>query len=93
MNLKKPQNIMRYFMFCSGLLCLLLHLYRLKFLKSKKLRNFIFKISCWESFAERIVHAIRQRYLRAILQQEISWFDKMQTGDLTARLTEYFVFK
>uniref|UniRef100_A0A915EGF1 ABC transmembrane type-1 domain-containing protein n=1 Tax=Ditylenchus dipsaci TaxID=166011 RepID=A0A915EGF1_9BILA len=46
------------------------------------------QIACWESIAERIVHSIRQNYLKAMLRQEVAWFDKMQTGNLTARLTD-----
>ncbi|RCN31741.1 ABC transporter, ATP-binding protein, partial [Ancylostoma caninum] len=47
------------------------------------------QIVCWETFAERITHRLRQIYLKAILRQQISWFDEQQTGNLTARLTEY----
>lgn len=31
------------------------------------------QIACWESVAERIVHKLRQNYLKAVLRQEISW--------------------
>ncbi|VDM81161.1 unnamed protein product [Strongylus vulgaris] len=47
------------------------------------------QIACFESYAEKIVHKLRQIYLKAILRQEVSWFDELQTGNLTARLTEY----
>ncbi|RCN34395.1 ABC transporter transmembrane region [Ancylostoma caninum] len=46
------------------------------------------QIVCWETFAERITHRLRQIYLKAILRQQISWFDEQQTGNLTARLTD-----
>uniref|UniRef100_A0A914DR54 Uncharacterized protein n=1 Tax=Acrobeloides nanus TaxID=290746 RepID=A0A914DR54_9BILA len=46
------------------------------------------QIACWESVAERLTHNLRKNYLKAILRQEIAWFDKMQTGNLTARLTD-----
>ncbi|KAI1711157.1 ABC transporter transmembrane region domain-containing protein [Ditylenchus destructor] len=46
------------------------------------------QIACWESMAERIVHSLRQNYMKAMLRQEIAWFDKVQTGNLTARLTD-----
>ncbi|EYC12944.1 hypothetical protein Y032_0045g1172 [Ancylostoma ceylanicum] len=46
------------------------------------------QIVCWETFAERITHKLRQIYLKAILRQQISWFDEQQTGNLTARLTD-----
>uniref|UniRef100_A0A0N4WT08 ABC transmembrane type-1 domain-containing protein n=1 Tax=Haemonchus placei TaxID=6290 RepID=A0A0N4WT08_HAEPC len=46
------------------------------------------QIVCWETFAERITHKLRKIYLKAILRQQISWFDIQQTGNLTARLTD-----
>ncbi|KHJ98946.1 hypothetical protein OESDEN_01065 [Oesophagostomum dentatum] len=46
------------------------------------------QIACFESFAEKISHKLRQIYLKAILRQEIAWFDDQQTGNLTARLTD-----
>uniref|UniRef100_A0AC34G5B6 ABC transmembrane type-1 domain-containing protein n=1 Tax=Panagrolaimus sp. ES5 TaxID=591445 RepID=A0AC34G5B6_9BILA len=46
------------------------------------------QIACWESVAERMVHKLRNNYLKSILRQEIAWFDTKQTGNLTARLTD-----
>uniref|UniRef100_A0A1I8APD0 ABC-type xenobiotic transporter n=1 Tax=Steinernema glaseri TaxID=37863 RepID=A0A1I8APD0_9BILA len=46
------------------------------------------QIACWESVAERLVHKIRKTYLKAILRQQISWFDLQQTGHLTSKLTD-----
>ncbi|PAV80414.1 hypothetical protein WR25_23584 [Diploscapter pachys] len=46
------------------------------------------QIACWESFSERVTHKLRQNYLKAILRQQIEWFDNEQTGNLTARLTD-----
>ncbi|EGT47970.1 hypothetical protein CAEBREN_31178 [Caenorhabditis brenneri] len=46
------------------------------------------QIACFESYAENLVHKLRKEYLKAILRQQIQWFDKQQTGNLTARLTE-----
>ncbi|GMS98347.1 hypothetical protein PENTCL1PPCAC_20522, partial [Pristionchus entomophagus] len=46
------------------------------------------QIACFESFSERIVHKLRQNYLKAILRQQIEWFDLQQTGNLTSRLTD-----
>uniref|UniRef100_A0A8R1DVZ2 ABC-type xenobiotic transporter n=1 Tax=Caenorhabditis japonica TaxID=281687 RepID=A0A8R1DVZ2_CAEJA len=46
------------------------------------------QIACFEGYAERLVHKLRQNYLKAILRQQIQWFDKQQTGNLTARLTD-----
>ncbi|KJH41543.1 hypothetical protein DICVIV_12484 [Dictyocaulus viviparus] len=50
------------------------------------------QIYCMEIFAERITYRMRQIYLKAILRQEISWFDLQKTGSLTARLTEFVNF-
>ncbi|KAI6222555.1 Multidrug resistance protein 1A [Aphelenchoides besseyi] len=46
------------------------------------------QIACWEVFAERVVYSLRRSYLKAILRQEIAWFDTAQTGNLTARLND-----
>ncbi|CAJ0575491.1 unnamed protein product, partial [Mesorhabditis spiculigera] len=46
------------------------------------------QIACMESFAERMVHQLRQNYLKAILRQQVAWFDEQSTGQLTARLTD-----
>ena len=37
--------------------------------------------------AERMAHKIRINYFRAIMRQEIGWFDKTSSGELTTRLT------
>lgn len=46
------------------------------------------QITCFEMYAERLTHKLRQHYLRAILRQQIEWFDSEQTGNLTSRLTD-----
>ncbi|KAI3420255.1 Multidrug resistance protein 1 [Globodera pallida] len=46
------------------------------------------QIACWEAVAERVVHRLRQTYLKALLRQEIAWFDTVQSGNLTARLSD-----
>ena len=38
--------------------------------------------------AERQVHLIRQRFYRAILRQDIGWFDANPSGELSSRLSE-----
>lgn len=38
--------------------------------------------------AERQVRVIRKSLFRAILRQEIGWFDVYKSGELTNRLTE-----
>ncbi|CAI4228223.1 unnamed protein product [Auanema sp. JU1783] len=46
------------------------------------------QIVCYEIFSEKITHNLRQHYLKAILRQQIEWFDNQQSGNLTARLTD-----
>jgi ABC-type multidrug transport system fused ATPase/permease subunit len=31
---------------------------------------------------------LRQNYLKALLRQDIAWFDTVQTGNMTARLSD-----
>lgn len=37
---------------------------------------------------ERQVNKLRREFLKAILRQEIAWFDENQSGELTSRLSE-----
>ncbi|MFH4974962.1 hypothetical protein AB6A40_001671 [Gnathostoma spinigerum] len=46
------------------------------------------QIACWEGFAERMTYIVRQHYLKAVLRQQIAWFDNQQSGNLTARLSD-----
>ncbi|KAL3125940.1 hypothetical protein niasHT_009469 [Heterodera trifolii] len=46
------------------------------------------QIACWEAVAERVAHRLRHTYLKALLRQEIAWFDTVQSGNLTARLSD-----
>eukprot|EP01114_Cavostelium_apophysatum_P016898 TRINITY_DN48_c0_g1_i1.p1 TRINITY_DN48_c0_g1~~TRINITY_DN48_c0_g1_i1.p1 ORF type:complete len:1280 (-),score=427.38 TRINITY_DN48_c0_g1_i1:235-4074(-) len=41
----------------------------------------------WSITAERQARQIRESYLRAIYRQEIGWFDKIGTGELTSRIS------
>ena len=43
--------------------------------------------SCWSAFGERLVHRLRKRYLRSLLSQEIAFFDKLPSGEVSTRLT------
>ncbi|KAJ1555502.1 hypothetical protein HK405_001296, partial [Cladochytrium tenue] len=43
--------------------------------------------SSWNVAGERQARRLREEYLAAILRQEVAWFDKTATGDLTARIT------
>lgn len=52
----------------------------------------ISQIGCWMASCERQVNRIRKEFFKAILHQEISWFDDHQTGELTSQLSEYVEF-
>ena len=39
--------------------------------------------------SERQIKRIREHYVDAILRQEIAWFDKVGTGELTTRIAGY----
>ncbi|XP_033097909.1 ATP-dependent translocase ABCB1-like [Anneissia japonica] len=42
----------------------------------------------WSLSSERQSHILRKRFFRSILRQEIGWFDKHQSGELTTRLAD-----
>ncbi|XP_071944971.1 ATP-dependent translocase ABCB1-like [Antedon mediterranea] len=44
--------------------------------------------ACWSAASERQSHILRKTFFRAILRQEIGWFDKHQSGELTTRLAD-----
>lgn len=46
------------------------------------------QIATFQFAAERQVHKIRLRYYRAIMRQNIAWFDANPTGGLVSRLSE-----
>lgn len=46
------------------------------------------QIFTFQFAAERQVHKIRLRYYRAIMRQDIAWFDSNPTGELVNRLSE-----
>ena len=47
-----------------------------------------FQISFFQTAAERQVYKIRLEYYRAVLRQNIAWFDENPTGELATRLSE-----
>lgn len=47
-----------------------------------------FQISLFQTACERQVHKIRLLFYRAILKQEIGWFDANPSGELSSRLSE-----
>ena len=48
-----------------------------------------FQVSFWMMPAERQARKIRKSLFKAILRQNIGWFDIYKEGSLTNRLTEY----
>lgn len=46
------------------------------------------QVSFWTIAAGRQVKRIRSLFFHCIMQQEISWFDVNDTGELNTRLTE-----
>ncbi|RIB29019.1 P-loop containing nucleoside triphosphate hydrolase protein, partial [Gigaspora rosea] len=44
-------------------------------------------IATWVYSSERIARQIRERYLRAVLRQNIAYFDKYGSGEVTTRIT------
>ncbi|XP_071811435.1 ATP-dependent translocase ABCB1-like isoform X3 [Apostichopus japonicus] len=43
---------------------------------------------CWNLAAEHQVRVIRTRFFRAVLSQDISWFDEKTGGELTTRISD-----
>jgi ATP-binding cassette, subfamily B (MDR/TAP), member 1 len=46
-----------------------------------------FYILCWNLFGDRLAHRLRAKYFGSLLQQEVSFFDKLPAGDVSSRLT------
>eukprot|EP00057_Strongylocentrotus_purpuratus_P008762 XP_011663236.1 PREDICTED: multidrug resistance protein 1 [Strongylocentrotus purpuratus] len=46
------------------------------------------QVSCWSLSCERQSHKLRKEFFKAILHQEIAWFDQHQSGELTSRLAD-----
>lgn len=47
-----------------------------------------FQVMFWQIACERQVHRLRQAFFRAVLRQEMSWFDQQSSGELTTRLAD-----
>ncbi|KAI1461781.1 leptomycin B resistance protein pmd1 [Annulohypoxylon moriforme] len=45
---------------------------------------------CWNIQSQRLMHRLRDRYLRHLLRQEPGFFDNKHAGELSARLDEEF---
>ena len=46
------------------------------------------QISFYQTAAERQVYKIRLKYYRAVMRQNIAWFDANPTGEISTRLSE-----
>ena len=46
------------------------------------------QVSCWACSGERQTQIFRERYVNAILSQEIGWFDTCGAGELATKVTE-----
>ncbi|KAL1306335.1 hypothetical protein AAFC00_005052 [Neodothiora populina] len=42
---------------------------------------------CWSLLGERLVRRLREKYLRSLLRQELSFFDTLPAGDVSSRLS------
>lgn len=47
------------------------------------------QVSCWTIVGERQSYRIRHRYTKAILSQEIGWFDTCGVNELSSRVNEH----
>ena len=47
--------------------------------------------SCWSFLGERIVRRLRERYVRALLSQDMSYFDMLPPGEISTRLGENLI--
>ncbi|MFH4974092.1 hypothetical protein AB6A40_000801 [Gnathostoma spinigerum] len=43
---------------------------------------------CWHSLCERQIHQIRKRYFKAVLRQNMGWYDVNQSGELTTIMSD-----
>lgn len=46
------------------------------------------QVSCFLVSGENVIHRTRKAFLRAIMRQDISWFDEHNSGTLTTKLFE-----
>jgi ATP-binding cassette subfamily B (MDR/TAP) protein 1 len=48
---------------------------------------FVAQSTCWNLVATRNTKRIREEFMKAIMRQEIGWFDQNQTGELITRMS------
>jgi ABC-type multidrug transport system fused ATPase/permease subunit len=44
-------------------------------------------VGCWNFTGERVAQRLRERYLRSLLRQDVSFFDDLPAGEAASRLT------
>ena len=44
-------------------------------------------VGCWNLTGERLAQRLRERYLRSLLRQDVSYFDNLPAGEASSRLT------
>ncbi|CAG0888376.1 unnamed protein product [Darwinula stevensoni] len=47
-----------------------------------------FQVAMWVASCERQIHRIRQEFFYQAMRQEMSWFDRKQSGELTMKLSD-----
>jgi ATP-binding cassette subfamily B (MDR/TAP) protein 1 len=45
------------------------------------------QMACWMLAGENQAKRIREKYFNSVVRQQVSWFDKVTTGELTNRMT------
>lgn len=48
----------------------------------------LIQITCWQTSCERQTHRIRRAFFSSVLRQELAWFDKNQSGELSAKFND-----
>ena len=48
----------------------------------------LLQVYCWSTAGERISQKLREKYVRAILSQEVGWFDTCGAGELATKVAE-----
>ena len=54
--------------------------------------NRLAQTAFWNWTSARQNNTIRNEYMRAILRQEVAWFDQTKSGELTTRIVSYVYF-
>ena len=49
---------------------------------------FVFYTSCWTWTGQRQTQKYREKYINAILSQEIGWFDSVGAGQLSTKVAD-----